>query len=139
MDHSKKKPSLPRLTTNIPLLQKPPNASCNAIPNPLDASAPPIIMPERPARTSSMFKEEKHDKENIAPATRFASESMPIYLSQKSVDDSPLTKVKKLYYEDAFTARGSHNSPKDRITHESVVVVELKTNTKVCDVLTSAR
>lgn len=139
MDHSKKKPSLPRLTTNIPLLQKPPNASCNAIPNPLDASAPPIIMPERPARTSSMFKEEKHDEENIAPATRFASESMPIYLSQKSVDDSPLTKVKKLYYEDAFTARGSHSSPKDRVTHESVVVVELKTNTKVCDLLTSAR
>lgn len=86
-----------------------------------------------------MFKEEKHDEENIAPATRFASESMPIYLSQKSVDDSPLTKVKKLYYEDAFTARGSHNSPKDRVTHESVVVVELKTNTKVCVVLTSAR
>ncbi|KAJ5945431.1 hypothetical protein N7516_005599 [Penicillium verrucosum] len=130
MDHSKKKPSLPRLTTNIPLLQKPPNASCNAVPNPVDANAPPIIMPERPARTSSMFKEEKHDKENIAPATRFASESMPIYLSQKSVDDSPLTKVKKLYYEDAFTARGSHNSPKDRVTHESVVVVELKTNTQ---------
>ncbi|CAI7649593.1 unnamed protein product [Penicillium viridicatum] len=133
MDHSKKKPSLPRLTTNIPLLQKPPNVSCSSVPKPLDASAPPIIMPERPARTSSMFKEEKHDEENIAPATRFASESMPIYLSQKSVDDSPLTKVKKLYYEDAFTARGSHNSPKDRVTHESVVVVELKTNNKAKD------
>ncbi|KAJ5953750.1 hypothetical protein N7501_008029 [Penicillium viridicatum] len=133
MDHSKKKPSLPRLTTNIPLLQKPPNASCISVPKPLDSSAPPIIMPERPARTSSMFKEEKHDEENIAPTTRFASESMPIYLSQKSVDDSPLTKVKKLYYEDAFTARGSHNSPKDRVTHESVVVVELKTNTKAKD------
>lgn len=87
-----------------------------------------------------MFKKEKHDEENIVPITRFASESMPIYLSQKGVDDSPLTKEKKLYYEDAFTARGSHNSPKDRVTHESVVVVvELKTNTKVCDVLTSAR
>ena len=68
------------------------------------------------------------------PVPRFASESMPVYLSQKSVDDSPVTKMKKLYYEDAFTARGSHNSPKDRVTYESVVVVELKTNTKVCNV-----
>lgn len=73
------------------------------------------------------------------PVTRFASESMPVYLPQKSVDDSPVTKTKKLYYEDAFTARGSHNSPKDRVTHESVVVVELKTNTKVCNVLKFAR
>ncbi|CAG7961155.1 unnamed protein product [Penicillium nalgiovense] len=130
----KKKPSLPRLTTNIPLLQKPANASCNALPKALpDANAPPVIMPERPARTSSMFKEDEHDQENIAPGTRYASESMPVYVSQKSVDDSPLTKVRKLYYEDAFTTRGSHNSPKDRVTHESVVVVELKTNTKAKD------
>ncbi|CAG8908630.1 unnamed protein product [Penicillium egyptiacum] len=132
MDHSTKKPSLPRLTTNIPLLQKPANASCDALQT-LGGNAPPVIMPERPARTSSMFKEDKHDEENIIPSTRFTSESMPIYVSQKSVDDSPLTKVKKLYYEDAFTARGSHNSPKDRVTHESVVVVELKTNTKAKD------
>jgi hypothetical protein len=96
-------------------------------------------MPERPARTSSMFKEDKHDQENIAPETRYASESMPVYVSQKNVDDSPLTKAKKLYYEDAFTTRGSHNSLKDRVTHESVVVVELKTNTKVCYALVSAR
>ncbi|KAJ5493680.1 Tautomerase [Penicillium fimorum] len=133
MDPCKNKPSLPRLTTNVPLLQKPPNESCNALPKTLpDASAPAIIMPEKPSRTSSMFKEDKHD-ENIMPVTRFESESLPIYVSRKSVDDSPLTKMKKLYYEDAFTARGSHNSPKDRVTHESVVVVELKTNTKAKD------
>ncbi|KAJ5779988.1 Tautomerase [Penicillium paradoxum] len=132
MDPSKKKPSLPRLTTSIPLLEQSPNASCNALPSkvPPDASAPPIIIPEKPARTPSMFKEEKHDEENIAPATRFSSDAMPIYVSQKNVDDSPLTKAKKLYYDDAFTARGSHNSPKDRVMYESVVVVELKTNTK---------
>ncbi|CAI7600057.1 unnamed protein product [Penicillium glandicola] len=129
-----KKPSLPRLITNIPLLQKPPNTSCNALPpKALPEAAHPIIMPERPARTSSLFKEEKHDEENIVPVTRFSSETMPIYVSQKSVDDSPVTKMKKLYYEDTFTARGSHNSPKDRITHESIVVVELKTNTKAKD------
>ncbi|KAJ5188087.1 Tautomerase [Penicillium cf. griseofulvum] len=132
MDPCKKKPSLPRLATNIPLLQKPPNASCNALPKNLpDANAPPIILPERPSRTSSMFKEDKHDEENIVPVTRFASEG--IHVSQKGVDDSPLTKAKKLYYDDAFTTRGSHNSPKDRVTHESVVVVELRTSTKAKD------
>jgi hypothetical protein len=102
-----------------------------------DANAPPIILPGRPSRTSSIFKEDKHDEENIVPVTRFGSES--IYVSQKGVDDSPLTKAKKLYYKDEFTTRGSHNSPKDRVTHESVVVVELRTNTKVCNALTSAR
>ncbi|KAJ5158058.1 Tautomerase [Penicillium coprophilum] len=133
MDPCKKKPSLPRLTTNVPLSQKPPNESCNALSKTLpDTNAPPIIMPERPSRTSSMFQEDKPD-ENIVPGRPFASESMPLYVSQQSVDDSPLTKVKKLYYEDAFTARGSHNSPKDRVNHESVVVVELKTNIKAKD------
>ena len=135
----KKKPSLPRLTTNVPLLQKPSNASCSDLPKRLpDANAPPVIMPERLTRTPSIFQEEKHDQENIVPGTWCTSESMPIYVSQKSVDDSPLTKGKKLYYEDAFTTRGSHTSPVDRVTYESIVIIELKTNTKVCDALVSA-
>lgn len=135
MDSSKKKPSLPRLRTNIPLLEQSANASCNVLPLKTlpDANTPPVIMPERPVRTLALFKEDKPDEENIAPATRFVSDSMPIYVSQKNVDDSSVTKPKKLYYEGAFTTRGSHNSPKDRITYESVIVVELKTNTKVCD------
>ncbi|KAJ5458663.1 Tautomerase [Penicillium sp. IBT 31633x] len=132
MDSSKKKPSLPRLRTNIPLLEQSANASCNVLPLKTlpDANTPPVIMPERPVRTLALFKEDKPDEENIAPATRFVSDSMPIYVSQKNVDDSSVTKPKKLYYEGAFTTRGSHNSPKDRITYESVIVVELKTNTK---------
>ena len=135
MESSKKKPSLPRLKTNIPLLEQSANASCNALPLKIvpDVNTPPVIMPERPVKTLALFKEDKHDEENIAPATRFASDTMPVYLSQKNVDDSSMTKSKKLYYEDAFTTRGSHNSPKDRVTYESVIVVELKTNINVCD------
>jgi len=82
-------------------------------------------------RTSSLFKGDKHDDENTAPIT---SDCKPKFVTQKNVEDIPVTKAKKLYYDDAFTVRGSHNSPKDRVTLESVVVVELKTNTQVCDI-----
>lgn len=112
----KRKPSLPHLSTNFPLLEQPPNAKIAA----------PI--PERPRRTSSLFKEDKHD-ENIAPIPQ--SECKPIFVAQKGFEHAPITKMKKLYYDDAFTTRGSHNSPTDRVTFESIVVVELKINTRV--------
>jgi hypothetical protein len=128
---TKKKQSLPRLLTNRAFLEQPPNALCNAPPKTL-----PIVpvMPDRPMRKSSLFKEDKSDDENIAPVT---SDRKCNFVASKKVNDIQVTKVKKLYYEDAFTVHGSHNAPKDRVAHESVVVVELRTNTKVCTVLCS--
>lgn len=121
------------MSTNIPLLEQPPNAPYNApaktIPN------APLVIPERPVRVSSLFKEDQHDDENIAPVT---SDYKFKLVAQKNMEDIPVTKVKKLYYEDAFTIRGSNDSSKDRVTLESIVVVELRTNTKVCDILCSA-
>ncbi|KAJ5351961.1 hypothetical protein N7452_000935 [Penicillium brevicompactum] len=106
------KQSLPRLsTTNIPLFEKPRNV--------------PIPKPVIPDRTSSLFEEQVYD-ENVGPNVQ--SEPKPKLLLRKSVEDPAMAKVKKLYYDDAFATRGAHNSPKDRITFESVVVVELKTN-----------
>lgn len=113
---SKGKPSLPHLSTNFPLLEQPPNAKIAA----------PV--PERPRRTSSLFKEDAHD-ENIAPIPQPGCK--PIFVAQKGVEHAPITKMKKLYYDDAFTTRGSHNSPTDRVTFESIVVAELKINTRV--------
>lgn len=125
MDSSK--PSLPRLSTNILLLEQVPNALApKALSN---ANVPPVIMPERPA-PPSLFKEENRE-ENVAPITRL-SEPKPVYLAPKSVPDSPIAKpMKTMYYEDAFTVRGSNHSPKDRVAQDSVVIVELKTNIKV--------
>jgi hypothetical protein len=87
-------------------------------------------MPERPARPS--FLKEESEKENVAPITRLSGPKL-VYLAPKSVPDSPIAKpMKTMYYEDAFTARGSNHSPKDRVAQDSVIVVELKTNIKVC-------
>ncbi|KAJ5998007.1 hypothetical protein N7499_005597 [Penicillium canescens] len=124
MDSSK--PSLPRLSTNILLLEQVPNALApKAFSN---AKVPPVIMPERPA-PSSLFKEENQE-ENVAPITRL-SEPKPVYLAPKCVPDSPIAKpMKTMYYEDAFTVRGLNHSPKDRVAQGSVVIVELKTNIK---------
>lgn len=109
------KQSLPRLsTTNIPLFEKPRNV--------------PVPKPVIPDRTSSLFEEQVYD-ENVGP--NIQSEPKPKLLLRKSVEDPAMAKVKKLYYDDAFATRGAHNSPKDRITFESVVVVELKTNMQV--------
>ncbi|CAI7641916.1 unnamed protein product [Penicillium bialowiezense] len=110
----KEKPSLPRLSTNFPLFEKPGNAPVPTIPI--------------PDRTSSLFRGQGND-ENIPPITQ--RELKPILLTRKGMEDPPITKVKKLYYDDAFATRGAHNSPKDRVTFESVVVVELKINTQV--------
>lgn len=39
--------------------------------------------------------------------------------------------TKSTYYEEAFSSRGSHNSPRERIIQDSVVVAELTTSAKV--------
>jgi hypothetical protein len=121
------KPPLPLLNTNMPLLEQVPNPlATKPLPN---ANLPPVVMPEKPIRPS-LFTEDDQE-ENVAPMTHFA-EPKPVYLAPKSVPDSPVAKpVKTMYYEDAFTARGSNHSPKDRVAQDSVVVVELKTNIKV--------
>jgi hypothetical protein len=125
----KRKNSLPRLLTTIPLLEKPSNASYN-----LAKTTPNAIIPDRPARSSSLL-EDQHDDENIAPIT---SDYRLNVAAKKNMEDIPVTKVKIPYYENAFTLRGSNDSPKERVTFESVVVVELKTNTKVRVILSLA-
>ncbi|CAG7954699.1 unnamed protein product [Penicillium salamii] len=112
----KAKTSLPRLTTNFPLFEKPHNASTQN-----------LVVPERPTRDLTFLEEEIH-KENIAPIAR--PEIKPAFKTRKDMED-PLAAKMKVYYGDIFATRESHNSPKDRVTFESVVVAELKTNTQV--------
>ncbi|KAJ5312002.1 hypothetical protein PENANT_c022G02285 [Penicillium antarcticum] len=121
MDSSK--PPLPRLSTNIPLEQVPNPLASKTLPN---ANIPSVIMPERPVRPS-LFAEDNQE-ENVAP-TAYVAQPKPVYLALKSVPDSPVAKpITTKYYDDAFTARGPSHSPKDRVSQNSVVVVELKTN-----------
>jgi hypothetical protein len=139
MDASKKKPSLPRLKTNIPLLEQSCNAACNALPLKAlpDASTSPTILPEVPAKNPSLVKLDKHEEENVPPAAR-GPDASSFRLSQRGPpDESPVTLTKKLFYDDKFSLRGSPNSPRERVTYECVFVVELKTNIKVGHMSTS--
>ncbi|KAJ5882992.1 Tautomerase [Penicillium subrubescens] len=88
---------------------------------------------EKQAIAPFLFPEDDKDDENVAPIKHDVQESKPAYVSYKTFDEeSPTTtKRKTMYYEDAFAVRGSHNSPKERVARDSVVVVELTTNLKV--------
>lgn len=124
---NQKKPSLPRLSTNVslesqstPLLPLQPKLQ--------DTNARPKR--ERPVTLPSPFPGQE---ENDLPTVHSVPEPKSMY-STKGPEDAPVKK-KSHYYEDAFTTRGSHNSPQDRIAQNSVVVAELKTNCKVCCLL----
>lgn len=128
MDPSQsRKPFLPRLMTSIPLMHQssppvlslPPKTRTESKAKPLRPEAPP-------------FRPESHREENIAPGLRYAPDPTPLFVAHKVMEDPPVTKKKSMYYEDAFTARGAHNSPQDRVACDAVIVAELKTNTKVC-------
>ncbi|CAL5867019.1 uncharacterized protein PFLUO_LOCUS1231 [Penicillium psychrofluorescens] len=130
MDPSKhRKPSLPRLTTNLTSTGR--SRSTASLPVLVSKSLQDANV-EKPTFQPTLFPGKNEDDENAPPAVHYApADSRTLYVTQKSVEDEPVSKLKTLYYEDAFTTRGSHSSPKERVGQDSVVVAELKTNWKV--------
>ncbi|KAJ5725093.1 Tautomerase [Penicillium malachiteum] len=131
MDLPKKKPSLPRLATNLESQSSP---SLPLLHRKSDENARP--KPERPWTLQSPYPEERED--TILPALRYVPhKSVPLpweeILPLKDCQNLPAPKKKIQYYEDAFTARGAHNSPQDRVAQDSIVVIEVKTNCKIKD------
>ncbi|KAJ5901530.1 hypothetical protein N7495_002058 [Penicillium taxi] len=107
--------SLPRLTTNLTNL-------------PL-AKIPETGNILRPSPLPSLFPRDQHN-ENIAHFTRYIADPQLLCATPDSVV-SPITKTKSAYYEEAFSTRGSYNSPQGQVARDAVVVAELKTNSKV--------
>ncbi|KAJ6031701.1 Tautomerase [Penicillium herquei] len=131
MDFPKKKPSLPRLATNIESQSSP---SLPLLHRKSEENARP--KPERPWTLQSPYPEERGD--TILPALHYVPhKSVPLpweeILPLKECQNLPAPKKKTQYYEDAFNARGVHNSPQDRVAQDSIVVIELKTNCKIKD------
>lgn len=124
MDPSKpsksRKPSLPRLTTNVPAARRSSTSLKNIDPN-----------PQQPPRGPAVFVDDNKDVENIGPFLRYAADVKPPVVRQ-NLEQPPMTKTKVSYYEDAFNYRGVHNSPQDRVAQEAIIVADLKTNYKVC-------
>ncbi|KAJ5167479.1 uncharacterized protein N7482_006260 [Penicillium canariense] len=131
VDGEVKKPSLPRLATNIPLERH----SSTSLPVLAPKIPPEINMQQRPrserqAIAPFLFAEDRIDDENIAPTARYAPDAKPVYVTRKSIEeDSPVTQ-KTMYYEDAFALQAAYNPPKDRVVQDSAVIAELATNRK---------
>lgn len=136
MDLSKqKKPSLPRLATNIPVESQ------------FSPSLP--LLPKRPHEGNVEPKQPKAERpitlpcpfpgraENIAPTVHYVPDAKGLYMTD-DFGDPAIIKKKTQYYEEAFATRGVLNSPQDRVIQGSVVVVELKTNCQVCRILVQA-
>ena len=124
---NQRKPFLPRLMTSIPLIHQGSSAILTFHPKSRDDSKGKPLRPEAPP-----FLPE-NQRENIAPGLYYPPNTKPVCVALKAMEDPPVSKKKSMYYEDAFTTRGAHNSPQDRVASDAVVIAELKTNIKVCD------
>jgi hypothetical protein len=101
---------------------------------PAEISIDQLPKPERQAIAPFLFPEQDKDDENVAPIEHDVQESKPAYVSYKTFDEESPTTTQRMtmHYEDDFAIRGSHNSPKERVARDSLVVAELTTNLKVC-------
>ena len=92
---------------------------------------------ERNSIIPSVFIDEAEEEESTVPEmkSRPSTETKPPHLVNKSFEKEPASRLKTRYFEDAFSARGPMASPRTRINQESIVVVDIKCNTRVrnCD------
>lgn len=50
---------------------------------------------------------------------------------EKGANEQEIARKRSQYYENAFSAREPHNTPRDRVKQDSIVVVEIKINAQV--------
>ncbi|KAJ5100011.1 Tautomerase [Penicillium argentinense] len=151
MDSSKeKKPTLPRLDTNLPPASAPAPGQPGTRRSVFDRRFQrnpdrSDLEPEKLAGLGihPLFREDEiTTDENAIPGSRFSPKTIATHVKQKSAEETSATTKKKEglagYYEEAFSSRGSHNSPRERVIQESAVIVELTTNReiKILDLLT---
>ncbi|GLB08770.1 ADP-ribose 1''-phosphate phosphatase [Aspergillus tubingensis] len=117
----------------VPVLQSPVTFQAFASVNVSEATLKQKNKLERAPVRPSMFLEEKDDDE--APISALTGgaplDVKPAHVERKSVEEKPMTRTKSQYFEDAFSTRGPLTSPRTQISQDSVVVVEIKVNTKV--------
>ncbi|RAH60260.1 hypothetical protein BO85DRAFT_457130 [Aspergillus piperis CBS 112811] len=121
----------------VPVLQSPVTFQAFASVDVSEATLKQKNKLERPPVRPSMFLEEKDDDE--APLSALTGgaplDVKPAHVERKSVEERPMTRTKSQYFEDAFSTRGPLTSPRTQISQDSVVVVEIKVNTKKSETL----
>ncbi|PWY95334.1 MIF domain protein [Aspergillus sclerotioniger CBS 115572] len=117
----------------VPVLQSPVTFQAFASVNVSETTLKQKNKLERAPVRPSMFLEEKDDDETSTPALAGGApvDIRPAHVERKSVEEKPMTQTRSQYFEDAFSTRGPLTSPRSQISQDSVVVVEIKINTKV--------
>ncbi|PYI07164.1 hypothetical protein BO78DRAFT_469442 [Aspergillus sclerotiicarbonarius CBS 121057] len=121
------------VSPTVPVLQSPVTFQAFATVNVSEATLKQKNKLERSPVRPSMFLEEKDDDETPVPALVGGApvDVKSAHVERKSVEEKPMTRTKSQYFEDAFSTRGPLCSPRSQISQDSVVVVEIKINTKV--------
>ncbi|GFF24859.1 hypothetical protein IFM61606_09268 [Aspergillus udagawae] len=89
---------------------------------------------ERAAIKPSMFFEDKEEDDNVDPDLKHgvSPDAQSVHVAHRSVDDDEQPpQAKSRYFEDLFNTCGPLISPRTRISNDSVVVIEIKTNSRI--------
>lgn len=81
-----------------------------------------------------MFSEERDDDEDTPPPKLVKVCSADVKAEnagRKIGEEAQACKSKTQYFDDIFNSRGPQHTPTTLVTHESIVVIEIKINTKV--------
>lgn len=87
-----------------------------------------------PNMSSGSFQEDKLTRELTRGAPTDSSGTRAASGLNPSEEDA--ARKRSQYFEDSFSTREPHNTPKHRVNQDSVVIVEMKTNTRVRFILT---
>ncbi|KAF4188076.1 hypothetical protein CNMCM7927_002568 [Aspergillus lentulus] len=88
---------------------------------------------ERAAIKPSMFFEDKEEDDTVAPDLKHgvSPDAQSVHVAHRSADDEQSPQTKSRYFEDLFATRGPLISPRTRISNDSVVVIEIKMNSRI--------
>lgn len=89
---------------------------------------------ERAAIKPSMFFEDKEEDDTVAPDLKHGVSpgAQSVHVAHRSADDEQSPQTKTRCFDELFNTRGPLISPRTRISNDSVVVIEIKTNSRVC-------
>ncbi|KAH1529276.1 hypothetical protein KXX25_001519 [Aspergillus fumigatus] len=88
---------------------------------------------ERAAIKPSMFFEDKEEDDTVAPDLKHGVSpgAQSVHVAHRSVDDEQSPQTKTRCFDELFNTRGPLISPRTRISNDSVVVIEIKTNSRI--------
>ncbi|KAB8202166.1 hypothetical protein BDV34DRAFT_215695 [Aspergillus parasiticus] len=116
------------LSPTVPTLESPVSFQALAVRAVSDTAMAQRNKLDRPPARPSMFIEETDDDDSMAPKSTCGTPADPksVDVIRKSVEEEPMRRTKSQYFDDFFSTRGRELSSRDRLSHKSVMVAELK-------------